>query len=108
MEVSTGTTFTWTNGTYFASLIQPDVAPLWASICGLELLLRLVSSQCTSPLFAPAFFLAVPALFYVIALPVAGSTIDDLRRAGWLFPEVKAAPFYAMSCMPCDPRPVFC
>lgn len=50
----------------------------------LAIILRLLSTRYTHPLVFPAYFLAIPVVFYSISYSV-GYDVEDLRRLGWVF-----------------------
>ena len=50
----------------------------------LAIVLRLITSRYHHPLIFPCFFLAIPLVFYAIALPL-GYSLTELREGGWIF-----------------------
>ncbi|KAL8286302.1 hypothetical protein RQP46_004790 [Phenoliferia psychrophenolica] len=60
------------------------ILPLWTIPLILAVSLRLITSRWSHPLVFPAFFLAIPIVFYCIALAL-GQSVPDLRKAGWVF-----------------------
>ncbi|KAL7747860.1 hypothetical protein RI367_006795 [Sorochytrium milnesiophthora] len=81
-------------------LFKSSVFPLWSSALGVALILRLLLTIPSrrlafvhSPLFVPCFFMAVPAVFYVI-VAIVGYPLDELRQHGWLFDIPEGKPFY--------------
>ncbi|EPQ53294.1 hypothetical protein GLOTRDRAFT_79414 [Gloeophyllum trabeum ATCC 11539] len=59
-------------------------AALWAPALALAVLLRVVTHRFRHQLVFPLYFIAIPAVFYVV---VAAARLDlpALRRSGWLF-----------------------
>lgn len=51
---------------------------------GLAVTLRLITSRWSHPLIFPGYFLAIPIVFYAIALSL-GKTVPQLRDFGWIF-----------------------
>ncbi|KAF9217972.1 hypothetical protein BGZ59_005743 [Podila verticillata] len=58
---------------------------LWSTAFALALLLRLLQQKIKHPSLVPAFFTAVPGVFYVIVW-IAGFKWEMLRATGWVFP----------------------
>ena len=61
------------------------VFALWSTAFALALLLRLLQQKIKHPSLVPAFFTAVPGVFYLIVW-IAGFKWDMLRATGWVFP----------------------
>ncbi|KLO11977.1 sulfate anion transporter [Schizopora paradoxa] len=57
---------------------------LWVPAFGLAVLLRLITSRFHHQLVFPLYFLAIPAVFYIV---VASAKLDitSLRHSGWIF-----------------------
>jgi SulP family sulfate permease len=59
--------------------LTPKTTPLVLAI-----VLRLITSRYSHPLIFPGYFLAIPVIFYAIALSL-GYRVEQLREAGWVF-----------------------
>ena len=58
------------------------------------LLLKFLQAVSDHEHLIPVFYIAVPALFYLVSL-LSGVSIDELRGTGWLLHlDVKNAPLY--------------
>lgn len=84
------------------ALFSPHAWPLWTSSLAVALLLRVLlllrAPRCRAifhhPLFVPLFFLLVPIVFYMLAMPLLGCSLAQLRALGWLFDLPADKPFY--------------
>ncbi|KAJ1728352.1 hypothetical protein LPJ61_004079 [Coemansia biformis] len=75
-------------------LFEPNALGLWTSSLALAILLRVLSARYTRPLFVPVFFMAVPAIFYLVTAAL-GLSLETLRATGWVFAMPNAdVPFY--------------
>ncbi|GAA5934246.1 hypothetical protein JCM3775_006948 [Rhodotorula graminis] len=61
-----------------------EILPLWTIPLVLALGLRLITAKFSHPLIFPAYFLAIPPVFYIVALS-ARVPVDRLRALGWVF-----------------------
>ncbi|KAG0028554.1 hypothetical protein BGZ82_008363 [Podila clonocystis] len=61
------------------------VFAMWSTAFALALLLRLLQQKIKHPFLVPAFFMAVPGVFYLIVW-IAGFEWEMLRATGWVFP----------------------
>ncbi|GAA5994775.1 Vsb1p [Rhodotorula paludigena] len=64
-----------------------EMLPLWTVPLALAILLRLITARFSHPLIFPAYFLAIPPVFYAITT-IAGIPVERLRELGYVF-EVK-------------------
>ncbi|GAA5977360.1 hypothetical protein JCM5350_002440 [Sporobolomyces pararoseus] len=62
----------------------PHVLALWILPLLLAIILRLITARFKHPLIFPVYFLAIPAVFYAIALS-CGFSVQDLRQNGYVF-----------------------
>lgn len=69
---------------------------LWLPPLGLAILLRFITSRFHHPLVFPGYFLAIPVVFYIVAVAILRCPLDDLRSAGWIFDigPAASAPFW--------------
>lgn len=68
---------------------------LWLIPLALSIVLLVLKRFFSSPFIVPGFFVAVAALFYIVAVAVPSLHVSDLRDQGWIFPQVEAGvPFY--------------
>ncbi|KAJ2180005.1 hypothetical protein GGH18_005447, partial [Coemansia sp. RSA 530] len=75
-------------------LFAPNALGLWGSSLGLAVLLRVLCTRFTHPLFVPMFFMVVPAMFYITTAAL-GLSMETLRATGWVFALPDAGePFY--------------
>ncbi|KAG0328260.1 hypothetical protein BGZ99_005778 [Dissophora globulifera] len=76
-------TYSWE--TFKFLFLDRHVFALWFSAFALALLLRGLQTKIRHPFLVPVFFMAVPALFYIV-VAAAGLEWDTLRDEGWVFP----------------------
>eukprot|EP00656_Telonema_subtile_P001767 TRINITY_DN10764_c0_g1_i1.p1 TRINITY_DN10764_c0_g1~~TRINITY_DN10764_c0_g1_i1.p1 ORF type:complete len:522 (-),score=117.59 TRINITY_DN10764_c0_g1_i1:114-1679(-) len=83
LEASTGLVL---DESSWSDWFDPSCVKLWGSAMALVLVHRLCHSTrlSSSPLFDPAFFLSIPAVFYLVALAL-GYSIQQLRAQDWLY-----------------------
>ena len=76
-------------------LVALDTIVLWVLPLVLAIVLLTVKHFFNRPWLVPAYFIAITAVFYVVAASVPSITMDGLRSAGWVFaaPET-GVPFY--------------
>jgi len=70
---------------------------LWLPPLLLAILLRFITARFHHPLVFPGYFLAIPVIFYIVAVAGLRIPLDSLREQGWLFDigkEAGEAPFY--------------
>ncbi|KAJ3102323.1 hypothetical protein HDU96_009667 [Phlyctochytrium bullatum] len=96
IEVTTGGLKPELSLEFLQALVEPSHLILWGSALGLAMFLKLMQTRIHHPLFVPLFYVAVPVLFYVIALGFLRMSIEDLRDRGFLFrmPPGDPVPFY--------------
>ncbi|KAG6815314.1 hypothetical protein H0H93_010263, partial [Arthromyces matolae] len=63
---------------------------LWVIPLALALLLRVITHKFNHQLIFPIYFLAIPAIFYLVVFAV-GFNLGDLRSSGWIFDLGKGA-----------------
>lgn len=74
--------------------LDSHVFSLWFSAFAVAILLRLIQYRISSPLVVPAFFMALPVVFYLIVFTFR-LNVNDVRNAGWIFPLVESnIPFW--------------
>ncbi|KAI8332373.1 sulfate transporter family-domain-containing protein [Chlamydoabsidia padenii] len=75
--------------------LDGHVLALWSSALGVALFLRVLQAKLKDhPMVVPVFFMALPAVFYLVVL-IAGLDVDQIRDAGWIFPLVDSdVPFW--------------
>lgn len=83
LEAETGFQYNWETLQYFFQ--SWHTIALWTIPLGLAVLLRIITAFTRHPLVMPTYFLAITPVFYLIALPIMGMTIPDLRADGWIF-----------------------
>ncbi|GAA95269.1 hypothetical protein E5Q_01925 [Mixia osmundae IAM 14324] len=66
------------------TFMREDTLPLWTIPLALAVLLRIITHRYTHPLIVPAYFIAVPIIFY-ICVAALGLSIPGLRESGWIF-----------------------
>ncbi|KAJ3067722.1 hypothetical protein HDU98_009069 [Podochytrium sp. JEL0797] len=69
---------------FIEQLFQPSKFMLWGTSLGLAFLLKLIQRKVSTPLLVPAFYTAVPIVFYIIVL-LCGVPLKTLRDIGFLF-----------------------
>ncbi|GAA5842002.1 hypothetical protein JCM3766R1_005720 [Sporobolomyces carnicolor] len=62
----------------------PHVVTLWAVPLVLAVILRLITARFKHPLIFPAYFIAIPVVFYAIVL-ACGLSVQELREKGYVF-----------------------
>ncbi|PWN52895.1 hypothetical protein IE53DRAFT_360421 [Violaceomyces palustris] len=69
---------------------------LWLPPLCLAILLRLITTKFHHPLVFPGYFLAIPPIFYLVAVGILRVPMSTLRDDGWVFDigEASNAPFY--------------
>lgn len=69
---------------------------LWGTPLFLAILLRFITSKIRHPLVMPAYFISITPIFYLVAVPILGYSVEHLRVTGWIFDIGAAgnAPFY--------------
>ena len=67
-----------------AFLFELGNLKLWGTSFGIAVLLLAVSLKLKHRLLVPLFYTFLPVIFYIFAFAF-GSSIEDLRSAGWLF-----------------------
>jgi SulP family sulfate permease len=77
------------------ALFSAPVFYHWATCLSLAILLRYLDHRVKHhPLFVPAFFIIVPAVFYTVVYAV-GTSLEELRQLGWIFAMPPSdVPFY--------------
>lgn len=83
LEAETGFQYNWETLRYFFQ--SWHIIALWSIPLGLAILLRIITTFTHHPLVMPAYFLAITPIFYLIALPILGMSIEQLRMDGWIF-----------------------
>ncbi|KAI9786059.1 MAG: hypothetical protein M1816_008150 [Peltula sp. TS41687] len=77
------------------SLFRIDTIFLWMTPLLLAVLLIVCQHWIKHPLFVSAYFLMIPAVFYLCIAAIPDLHLDDLRRLGWVFDLPAAStPFY--------------
>ncbi len=66
-------------------LLQPDTVPLWVTPLVLALVLFWAQKHIANKYFLPLYILAIPFLFYCIALVGGSGSPESLREHGWVF-----------------------
>ncbi|GAA5859563.1 hypothetical protein JCM1840_006350 [Sporobolomyces johnsonii] len=61
-----------------------EVLPLWILPLILAVVLRLITARWKHPLIFPAYFLAIPLVFYAVTSAV-GLSVEELREMGYVF-----------------------
>lgn len=93
MEVTSHLKLSW-DWSIIKAMFSGNTLGLWSSSLFIALLLRLLATRYTHPLFVPLFFIAVPVIFYSVAA-IWGISLDTLRSTGWIFQQPEAGvPFY--------------
>ncbi|KAI9722319.1 MAG: hypothetical protein M1812_001791 [Candelaria pacifica] len=78
-----------------SKLLQADTIFLWLIPLILAIVKLGASVWVTSPFFTPAYFMAIPAIFYFFIAAIPELDLDDLRQLGWMFPTPDSGvPFY--------------
>ncbi len=78
-----------------SKLFQTDTIFLWLIPLILAVVKLVASIWVTSPFFTPAYFMAIPAIFYFFVAAIPELDLDDLRQLGWMFPTPESGvPFY--------------
>lgn len=65
-------------------VFAPAALKLWGPALGVALLLKLLQTFISHPLFLPAFYLTIPVIFYIVVV-ACGIPLAELRQNGWLF-----------------------
>lgn len=73
-----------------------QMVALWATPLLLAIVLRIITTKVHHPLVMPVYFLAITPIFYLIAVPILGMSMEQLRHDGWVFDIGAAgqAPFW--------------
>ncbi|TGZ76281.1 hypothetical protein EX30DRAFT_324874 [Ascodesmis nigricans] len=78
-----------------AELFEPGTLILWLIPLLLAVLLIFLQRFIKSPMFMPLYFMAIPAVFYVIVVGFAGVDMSTLRAGNWVFEAPQAGvPFW--------------
>lgn len=77
------------------ALFHADTVALWIIPLALSILLIVILRFYNQPFVAPAFFVTVTAVFYIVVAAVGSFNIPFARDAGWIFAAPDAGvPFY--------------
>ncbi|KAI9738634.1 MAG: hypothetical protein M1834_008139 [Cirrosporium novae-zelandiae] len=66
-------------------LFQPDIIPLWLIPLVLSITLIISRNWVKSPWFVPAYFFAIPTIFYFVTFAIPQLNLPLLRAKGWVF-----------------------
>ncbi|KAI9698937.1 MAG: hypothetical protein M1836_003126 [Candelina mexicana] len=78
-----------------SKLLQVNTIFLWLIPLVLAIIKLVASIWVTSPFFTPAYFMAIPAVFYFFIAAIPELDLGDLRALGWMFPTPDSdVPFY--------------
>lgn len=66
-------------------LVQQDTVPLWVTPLALSIILFWSQKRISNKYFLPLFIIAIPFLFYLLALIVGPLDPSRLRNRGWVF-----------------------
>jgi SulP family sulfate permease len=84
--------FSWTLPT-LRFFLEPHNVALWAPALALAVGARVLTHRFKHQLVFPAYFLAIPLVFYAVVLG-GGFDLSELRRGGWLFDTGASAPWW--------------
>lgn len=63
---------------------ESGVWPLWTVPLALAVALRLITARYSHPLIFPAYFIAIPVVFYIV-VAIGRLSLYELRQQGWIF-----------------------
>lgn len=76
-------------------LIDPETLPLWIIPLALAAILVGIQTKWKHPMVVPGYFLAIPAVFYLVIVCHPALNVPMLRDKGWIFELPEAGvPFY--------------
>lgn len=76
-------------------LFRFDTVFLWTIPLFLAVFLITCQRWIKHPLFVPAYFMIIPAIFYFFVAAIPALNLEELRRLGWIFDMPPAnVPFY--------------